>query len=121
MAWKVWKGWVFRQAGAFKLGKAEERSGTKRGTSAAASSVRTYLFEVLQLSEIFVTFETVNDCCEELELVGAEELVELLGVDELLVPLGLVLAEADTAIGVPLRRTCWLTCWASSSVEPVSW
>jgi hypothetical protein len=67
-----------------------------------------------------VTFETVNDCCEELELVGVEELVELLGVDELLVPLGLVLAEADTSIGVPLRRTCWLTCWASSSVEPVS-
>jgi hypothetical protein len=53
---------------------------------------------VLQVSEIFVTFETVNDCCEELELVGVEELVELLGVDELLVPLGLVLAEADAAM-----------------------
>jgi hypothetical protein len=81
------------------------------------------LFEVLQVSEIFVTFETVNDCCEELELLGLEELgeLELLGVDELLAPLGLVLAEADTAIGVPLTRTCWLTCWDRSSVEPLSW
>jgi hypothetical protein len=78
---------------------------------------------VLQVSEIFVTFETVNDCCEELELLGLEELgeLELLGADELLAPLGLVLAEADTAIGVPLRRTCWLTCSDRSSVEPVSW
>jgi hypothetical protein len=88
---------------------------------AAASSVGNYLFEVLQVSEIFVTFETVNDCCEELELLGLEELVELLGVDGLLAPLGLVLAEADTAIGVPLTRTCWLRCVDRSSVEPVSW
>ena len=76
---------------------------------------------MLQVSEIFVTFETVNDCCDELELLGVEELGELLGVDELLAPLGLVLAEAETVIGVPLRRTCWLTCWDRSSVEPVSW
>ena len=76
---------------------------------------------MLQVSEIFVTFETVNDCCDELELLGVEELGELLGADELLAPLGLVLAEAETVIGVPLRRTCWLMCWDSSSVEPVSW
>jgi len=79
------------------------------------------LFEVLQVSDILVTFETVNDCCDELELLGVEELGELLGADELLAPLGLVLAEAETVIGVPLSRTCWLTCWDSSSVEPVSW
>jgi hypothetical protein len=78
------------------------------------------LFEVLQVSEIFVTFETVNDCCDELALLGVEELGELLGDDEPLAPLGLVLAEAETVIGVPFRLTCWLMCWDSSSVEPVS-
>jgi len=56
-----------------------------------------YLFDALQLSEIFVTFVTVKEGCEEL-------LLELLGLVELL---GLELEEeADDALCVPVTRTC---------------
>jgi hypothetical protein len=73
-----------------------------------------YLFEELQVSEIFETFETLNE--------GCEELLELLGLEELLAELlGLELDEADDALCVPVTRTCWFTCLLRSSFSPVSW
>jgi hypothetical protein len=70
------------------------------------------LFEVLQVSEIFDTLETLNACEAPLVLLGLEALLELLGV---------ALDEADEALCVPLTRTCWLTCLLRSSLAPVSW
>jgi hypothetical protein len=71
-------------------------------------------FEVLQLSEIFVTFETVKEGCEELlALLGLVELVELLGLE-------LDAEDEDDALCVPVTRTCWLTCLLRSSFAPLS-
>jgi hypothetical protein len=50
---------------------------------------------------------------------GCEELLELLGLVELL--LGLELDEADDALCVPVTRTCWFTCLLRSSFAPLSW
>ena len=76
------------------------------------AAVGTYLFEVLQVSEIFDTLETLNAGCEApLVLLGLEALLELLGV---------ALDEADEPLCVPLTRTCWFTCLLRSSL-PVSW
>jgi hypothetical protein len=73
-----------------------------------------YLFEALQVSEIFETFDTLNE--------GCEELLELLGLEELLAELlGLELDEADDALCVPVTRTCWFTCLPRSSFSPLSW
>jgi hypothetical protein len=100
----------------------------------------TYLLEVLQVSEIFETLETVNEACDDplglellaleplglvelLELLGLVELLELLGLVELLgllELLGLELDDADDALCVPFTRTCWFTCLLRSSLSPVS-
>jgi hypothetical protein len=81
--------------------------------TAVATVAEPYLFEVLQVSEIFETFETENEGCEELLELGLVELVALLG-------LGLVLEDADDALCIPVTRTCWLTCLLRSSLDPVS-
>ena len=103
----------------------------------------TYLLEVLQVSEIFDTLETVNEACDDplglellalelLELLGLVELLELLGLVVLLELLGLVallgllellglvLDDAEDALCVPLTRTCLFTCLLRSSLSPVS-
>ena len=89
------------------------------------------MLEVLQVSEIFDTLETVNEACDDplglellalepLELLGLVELLELLGLVELLELLGLELDDADDALCVPFTRTCWFTCLLRSSLSPVS-
>ena len=76
------------------------------------AAVGIYLFEVLQVSEIFDTLETLN--------AGCEAALVLLGVEALLALLGVALDDADEPLCVPLTRTCWLTCLLRSSL-PVSW
>jgi hypothetical protein len=55
------------------------------------------LFDVLQVSEIFDTFDTLNEGCDEALELGLELLLELLGLE---------LEAADDELCVPVTRTC---------------
>ena len=52
---------------------------------------------MLQVSEIFDTFDTLNEGCEEELELGLELLLEVLGLE---------LDAADEALWLPVMRTC---------------